>query len=137
MVFAFIFGIVITVVLMSVANAMGMTVVERTREIGTLRALGLRRRGVVSLLIGEAAALVLLGCLGGLLLTLAVRYGINASGISCLPSNQTSPVPLLVDLDTARIGFTAAMMAIVGALAAWLPARRSARQPIIDALGQV
>jgi putative ABC transport system permease protein len=137
MIFGFIFSIVLTVVVMSVANSMGMTVVERTREIGTLRAVGLRRSGVVRLFVGEAALLTLVGCSVGLLITLAVKYGINAAGISYVPPNQTAPVPLLVDLDVVRILFTALMMSVVGALAAWLPARRAARQPIIDALGHV
>ena len=137
MIFGFIFSIVITVVVMSVANSMGMAVVERTREIGTLRAIGLRRGGVVGLFIGEAALLVLLGCIAGLLLTIGVRYGINLADISYVPPNQTAPVPLLVDLDTPRIMFTALMMAAVGAFAAWMPARRAAKQPIIDALGHV
>ena len=137
MIFGFIFSIVLTVVVMSVANSMGMTVVERTREIGTLRALGLLRGGVVRLFVGEAALLALIGCVTGLLLTLAVRYGINAAGIAYVPPNQTAPVPLLVDLDSARILVTAVMMAGVGALAAWVPARRAARQPIIEALGHV
>lgn len=137
MIFGFIFSIVLTVVVMSVANSMGMTVVERTREIGTLRALGLLRGGVVRLFVGEAALLALIGCITGLLLTLAVRHGINLSGISYVPPNQTAPVPLLVDLDSARILVTAVMMAGVGALAAWVPARRAARQPIIEALGHV
>jgi putative ABC transport system permease protein len=66
-----------------------------------------------------------------------VRWGLNAAHISYVPPNQTAPVPLLVDLDLARILFTAAVMALVGALAAWVPARRAARQPIIDALGHV
>ncbi len=137
MIFGFIFGIVLTVVIMSVANSMGMTVVERTREIGTLRAIGLRRAGVVRLFMGEAALLTLIGCVTGLLLTVAVKYGIDVAGISYVPPNQTSPVPLLVDLDIPHILLTAMMMAAVGALAAWLPARRAARQPIIDALGHV
>ena len=137
MIFGFIFSIVITVVVMSVANSMGMAVVERTREIGTLRAIGLRRGGVVGLFVGEAALLVLLGCIAGLLLTVGVRYGINLADISYVPPNQTSPVPLLVDLDTPRIAFTGLMLAVVGALAAWMPARRAANQPIIDALGHV
>jgi putative ABC transport system permease protein len=137
MIFAFIFGIVLTVVVMSVANAMGMTVVERTREIGALRAIGLRRGGVAALFTTEAALLVLLGCLAGLLITLGVRWGLNAAHITYVPPNQTSPVPLLVDLDLIRILFTAAVMALVGALAAWIPARRAARQPVIDALGHV
>jgi putative ABC transport system permease protein len=137
MIFGFIFGIVLTVVVMSVANSMSMAVVERTREIGTLRAIGLRRCGVVALFVGEALLLVLIGCAAGLLLTLAVRYGLNLAEITYVPPNQTAPVPLRVDLDLPRTLLTALMMALVGALAAWTPARRAARQPIVDALGHV
>ncbi len=61
MVFGFIFFIVLTVVVMSVANSMGMTVVERTREIGTLRAIGLKQRGVIKLFTLESMLLTLFG----------------------------------------------------------------------------
>jgi putative ABC transport system permease protein len=137
MIFGFIFLIVLTVVVMSVANSMGMTVVERTREIGTLRAIGLKRRGVVLLFTTESMLLTLLGCAVGLLLTLGVRWGINAANVSYIPPNSVSPVPLLVDLDRNRILFTFVLMGVVGTLAAFLPARRAAKKAIIDALGHV
>lgn len=137
MIFGFIFLIVLTVVLMSVANSMGMTVVERTREIGTLRAIGLKQRGVIRLFTMESTLLTLIGCAAGLLITVAVRWLINTSGISYVPPNSVSPVQLLIDLDPGRIGFTFVLMGIVGTLAALLPARRAAKRPIIDALGHV
>ena len=135
MIFGFIFLIVLTVVLMSVANSMGMTVVERTREIGTLRSIGLKRWGVVRLFTTESMLLTVIGCTVGLLITLAVRWGINVAGISYTPPSSASPVPLLVDLDVGRVVFTFVLMAVVGTLAAYLPARRAAKKPIIDALG--
>ena len=137
MIFGFIFMIVLTVVLMSVANSMGMTVVERTREIGTLRSIGLKRWGVVRLFTTESMLLTVIGCTVGLLITLAVRWGINVAGISYTPPSSASPVPLLVDLDVGRVVFTFVLMAVVGTLAAYLPARRAAKKPIIDALGHV
>jgi putative ABC transport system permease protein len=137
MIFGFIFSIVLTVVVMSVANSMGMTVVERTREIGTLRAIGLKRGGVVRLFTTESLMLTLIGCLTGLLLTLGVRYGVNVAHISYTPPNSASEVPLLVDLDLSRTLFTLVLMLVVGTLAAYLPARRAANQAIIDALGHV
>ena len=137
MIFGFIFMIVLTVVLMSVANSMGMTVVERTREIGTLRAIGLKRWGVVRLFTTESMLLTVIGCSVGLLITLAVRWGINVAGISYTPPSSASPVPLMVDLDVGRVVFTFVLMAVVGTLAAYLPARRAAKKPIIDALGHV
>ena len=103
---------------MSVANSMGMTVVERTREIGTLRAIGLK-------------------CGAGLLLTLVARWGINATNISHVPPNSVSPVPLLIDMDSSRIVFTFILMSLVGLIATYLPARRAAHKDIIGALGHV
>ena len=137
MIFGFIFLIVLTVVVMSVANSMGMTVIERTREIGTLRSIGLRRAGVVRLFTAESFLLTLIGCGMGLLITVLVRYGINTADIAYTPPNSVSPVPLLIDMDIHRIGFTFVLLAIVATLAAWLPARRAAKQPIIDALAHI
>jgi putative ABC transport system permease protein len=137
MIFGFIFSIVLTVVLMSVANSMGMTVIERTREIGTLRAIGLKRSGVVRLFTTESMLLTLIGCSVGLLITLGVRWGINLANISYVPPNSVTPVPLLVDMDTVRTIFTFLLMGVVGTLAAYMPARRAAKKDIIDALGHV
>ncbi len=137
MIFGFIFSIVLTVVLMSVANSMGMTVIERTREIGTLRAIGLKRSGVIRLFTLESMLLTMIGCVTGLVISLLVRWGVNAANISYIPPNSVSPVPLLVDLDTGRTIFTFILMGIVGTLAAYMPARRAAKKDIIDALGHV
>jgi putative ABC transport system permease protein len=137
MIFGFIFSIVITVVIMSVANSMGMTVIERTREIGTLRAIGLKRSGVIRLFTIESMLLTLIGCGTGLLIALGVRWGINVANISYTPPNSASAVPLLIDMDTGRIFLTFIMMGVVGTLAAYMPARRAAKKDIIDALGHV
>jgi len=137
MIFGFIFLIVLTVVVMSVANSMGMTVIERTREIGTLRAIGLKRFGVVRLFTLESLLLALVGCAVGLVVTLGVRWGVNAAGISYIPPDSSSEVLLLIDLDAERLLSTLLLMAVVGSLAAFMPARRAAKQPIIDSLGHV
>jgi putative ABC transport system permease protein len=137
MIFGFIFSIVLTVVVMSVANSMGMTVIERTREIGTLRAIGLRRNGVIRLFTLESMLLTSIGCVTGLLITLGVRWGINLANISYVPPNGAGAVPLLVDMDLGRTIFTFILMAVVGTLAAYMPAKRAANKDIIDALGHV
>jgi putative ABC transport system permease protein len=137
MIFAFLFTIVLVISVMALANVIGMNVVERTREIGALRALGMRRAGVTRLFLVEAMLLALIGCAGGLLLTLALRYGINVADITYIPPNATDKVPLTVGLNLPVIGAVAVLLAVLGAVAAWLPARRAARQPIIDALGHV
>jgi prolipoprotein diacylglyceryltransferase len=57
---------------MSVANSMSMTVIERTREIGTLRAIGLKRSGVIRLFTMESMLLTLIGCVTGLAISFLV-----------------------------------------------------------------
>jgi putative ABC transport system permease protein len=134
MIFGFLLAIVITIVVMSITNAMSMSVVERTKEIGTLRAIGMRRGGIVRLFVAEAVLLVVLGCAIGLLLTLAVRSGVHAMAISYQPPNSTDPVPLLIGVDTLRSAVAACLLSLLGVLAAYVPAWRAARKPIIDSL---
>ncbi len=137
MIFGFIFMIVLIVVIMSVANSMGMTVIERTREIGTLRAIGLKRGGVVRLFTLESLVLSVIGISVGLLLTLAVSFAVNSAGLSYIPPGNASPVLLHIDFDHERVTGAIMMMLFVGMLAAYLPARRASRQPITQALGHV
>lgn len=134
MIFGFLLVIVITIVVMSITNAMSMSVVERTKEIGTLRAIGMRRSGIVRLFAAEAVLLVVLGCAIGLLLTLAVRYGVHGLDISYQPPNSTDRVPLLIGLDIGKSAIAASVLSMLGVLAAYVPAWRAARNPIIDSL---
>lgn len=137
MIFGFLLAIVLTIVVMSVVNAMSMGVVERTREIGTLRAMGMQREAVVRMFAIEALLMVLIGCLVGLLVIAVVRYGINVAGIRYLPPNSTDPVPLLIGFDAVKTVVAAVALTLLGVVAAYLPAARAARRPITESLGYV
>lgn len=137
MIFALMLAVVLAIVVLSIANAMSMAVVERTREIGTLRAIGVRRWGIASLFVSEALTLVLVGMLCGLVLAALTRYGVNVSGISYVPPSSTSAVPLFIGFDLNRTVFAGVVLAVLAVLAAFIPARRAARQPIIESLGHV
>jgi putative ABC transport system permease protein len=58
-----------------VLNTMLMAVFERTREIGVLRALGWRRRSILSMILREAFLLGILGGIAGILIAVALTYG--------------------------------------------------------------
>lgn len=137
MIFIFVFSIVLLIVIMSVINSMNMTVVERTREIGTLRALGLRRGGIVRLFTIEALTLVVSGCVIGLAFMLVVRVCVNAAGIMYQPPNSSKVVHLLIDIDGMRTAVTFVLMTLLGAVAAYIPARQAARQTIVNSLEHV
>lgn len=137
MIFSFILSIVLTIVVMSITNAMTMSVVERTREIGTLRAIGLRRAGVVKLFLAEALLLMLIGCAVGLVLTLLLRIGINDLDISYTPPNGTDKVPLIIGIDSFKMLLAFGALTLLGLLAALFPARRAAHNPVTESLAHV
>lgn len=137
MIFGFLLAIVLTIVVMSVANAMSMGVIERTREIGTLRAIGMQRSMVIRMFSVEALLLVMLGCLLGLVIAGAARYGVNAAGIRYLPPNSTDPVLLLIGFDMPKTIVAVMALVLLGVTAAFLPAARAARRAITESLGHV
>jgi putative ABC transport system permease protein len=141
--FAAIFGfmavLIGAIVLFTVGNTMSMAVVERTTEIGTLRAMGLRRSGIRRLFVLEGLLLGLLGAAAGVAVALGVAALINHSGLTWLPPGQVDPVPLTVRVwgEAGLILGTAAGLAVVAAVSAWWPARRASRMQIVDALRHV
>lgn len=137
MIFAFLFAIVLVTSTMALTNVISMNVVERTREIGTLRALGMQRGSIIRLFLTEVVIMVASGCFIGLLLTLLLGWGINATNISYVPPNSTAAVPLTIGFDPSLMIVISLVLSIFGALAAWLPTYRAMRQPIIDALGHI
>ncbi len=137
MIFMFIFFIVFVIAVMSVVNTMGMTVLERTREIGTLRALGLKKRGVSLLFAIEGSMLGLLGTVIGVVLNVAVWAVIRALHPTYTPPGVSTPVPLIVSLVPHTMSLLMIFLVLLSLLAAILPARRAAKQNVVDALGHV
>lgn len=137
MIFSFIASIVLVISAMSVANTMSMAVVERTREIGTLRALGLSDAGVVRLFAFEGLWIALLGCVLGFFITLIAAWAINASGIGYIPPNSSYRVLLQIDLDWLRMGAIALAVSFFAVLCATYPAYRATRIEVVDALSFV
>lgn len=137
MIFGFLLAIVLTIVVMSIANAMSMSVVERTKEIGTLRAIGMQRIGVIRLIVTEALLLVIAGCVLGLALAMLVRWGVNTADLSYQPPNATESVPLLIGLDISKNLMVVIMLSVLSLVSAIFPARRAAHQPVIDSLAHV
>jgi putative ABC transport system permease protein len=141
--FAAIFGfmavLIGAIVLFTVGNTMSMAVLERTAEIGTLRAMGLRRSGIRRLFMSEGLLLGLIGAVAGVIVALLVAYLVNHAGLTWLPPGQVDPVPLTVRVwgETRMMFGTATGLALVAVVSAWWPSRRAARMLIVDALRHV
>jgi putative ABC transport system permease protein len=135
MMFLFIFCIVLVIVVMSTVNTMGMAVLERTREIGTLRALGLKRRGVSTLFAMEGGLLGVFGSLIGVVLHTCVWTIIKTVSPTYTPPGISTPVPLIVNFVPEALLVLMCCLTVLSLMAAIVPARRGARQNIVNALG--
>ena len=136
-IFLFVFVIVLTIVALSVINTISMAVLERTREIGTLRALGLKRSGVSIMFAAEGVMLSLLGSAAGSVLTFLGWASIEIFQPMWTPPNIPKLVPLEIHLVPWLMGSSVLALVVLAAVAAMAPARRAAKGGIVDALGHI
>ena len=127
--------LIAVIIVLGVSNMLIMNVLERTGEIGTLMALGLRRRQVVALFMTESFYLGVIGALAGLLLALVAARVISAIGVP-MPPPPGRTVGYLGEIRlTWPILASAVSMSIGTTLLAGLyPARKASRLIIVDAL---
>lgn len=127
--------IILIMVLLSVINSMNMTLFERTREFGTMRAIGDRSDWVFRLIMIESFWLGLLGSLLGIILGCLAALGISAIGIPMPPPpNANLGYTALIRLDSTSVLTAGAVGFIASMLAAIIPARRAAKADIVEAL---
>ena len=127
--------IILIMVLLSVINSMNMTLFERTREFGTIRAIGDRSDWVFRLIMIESFWLGLLGGLLGIILGCLAALGISAIGIPMPPPpNANLGYTALIRLDSTSVLTAGAVGFIASMLAAIIPARRAAKSDIVEAL---
>ena len=138
-IFTFISVIMGVIVLFTIVNTMSMSVMERTNEIGTARAMGVRRSGIRRQFLVEGWMLGAIGATAGVIIASALATWFNHAGVMYTPPGQASPVPLL--LLTQGVGkllfsvwFGLLLMATIAAI---IPASRAARMLVVDALRHV
>jgi putative ABC transport system permease protein len=127
----FIVAVVATVVLLSVLSSMTMTILERSREIGTLRSLGFRRRHVIGLFLREGLVLTMAALLVGLGLGLVTAALVNGADVRFYPPGVPQPIQLLLTPEPVLCAGLAIVLLALGAGATWLATRRSVKRNIV------
>jgi len=137
--FSFIAVLIGVVVLFTVSNTMGMSVMERVEEIGTSRALGARRSAIRAQFVSEGAMLGVLGATLGIALAFAAAWAVNRSGLTWTPPGDAHAIPLKLYMLGAPMTIAAVwlVLIVVSTLAALLPANRAGKLAIVDALRHV
>ncbi len=137
---AIMLSLIVIITAVGITNTMVMVTFERTREIGTLMALGMRRFRVLRVFLWEGALLgaagSLAGCVWGGLLTW--YYEIHGISMKALYGNMKTPYPIndymYSKLSLRSIGYILMFGVIISILASGLPALRASRQNPAEAL---
>ncbi|MEL7156937.1 MAG: FtsX-like permease family protein [Actinomycetota bacterium] len=122
----YLLGFALVVAFLGVINTIVLSVVERTREIGLLRAVGMTRDQIRSSIRWEAVIVCLFGALVGIVL--GILFG--AAAVNAIPESIVSKIA--VPLESILFAILAA--ALAGVVAALLPARRAANLNVLDAI---
>jgi putative ABC transport system permease protein len=117
-------GLAVIIAVFGIVNTLALSIFERTREIGLLRAVGMSRRATRAMIRWEAIIVALIGGVVGLVL--GIFFGIvlveRVSLVTTLSVPWTSLVVFFV------------LAGVAGVIAAILPARRAARLNVLDAI---
>ncbi len=122
-------ALAIVIALIGIANTLALSVHERTRELGLLRAVGMTRRQTRRMVRWEAVLVALFGSVLGVAAGTVFGWGV----VSALPADSfggslTIPVPQIVQVVL--------LAAVATLVAAWLPARRAGKLNVLDAISQ-
>ena len=121
-------ALALVIALVGIANTLALSIHERTRELGLLRAVGMTRRQLRSTVLGESLIITLFGGIGGLLvgtlLGWAVVVALKSEGVTRLA------------IPAGQLVVIAVLAALAGVLAAAAPSRRAARLDILRAISR-
>ena len=142
LVLQFIFGgvgaIALLVAAIGIANTMAMSILERTREIGLMKAVGATNRDVLTIFLGEAAGIGFIGGVGGVVIGWLAGQGINVLAMVFL-ANQSSqmggPPPSIAVYTPLWLPiFALVFSTFIGMLSGLYPALRAANMIPVMAL---
>ena len=121
-------GLALVIALIGIANTLALSIYERTRELGLLRAVGMTRRQLRSVIRGESVLIALLGTVEGLVVGVLLGWAVVASLRSQGVTELSVPLTLLL--------VVALLATLAGVLAAAGPAHRAARLDVLRAISR-
>mgnify|MGYP001163572101 FL=1 len=120
-------GLSLLIAILGITNTLALSIFERTRELGLLRAIGMTRRQLRRMIRWEAVIIALFGGLLGI--AMGLLFGMAA--IAAIPETFVD----IVSIPVRRLGFYLLISGAFGMVAAIFPARRAARLNVLEAIG--
>jgi putative ABC transport system permease protein len=118
----------IIIALFGIANTLSLSVYERIRELGLLRAVGQSRSQLRSMVRWESVIIAVFGTIGGVLVGLFLGWGL----LEVTARAEDFPAPYTIPYG--QIVFVLIVGAVVGVIAGWRPARRASKLDILEAI---
>jgi putative ABC transport system permease protein len=119
-------GLALVIAVLGIVNTLALSVIERTREVGLLRAIGVTRRQLRLMITLESIVIAVLGAVLGVILGtgfgVAMMYAVRDEGLE------------VIDVPVDQLGLFLALAVLIGVVAAVLPARRAARLDVLTAI---
>jgi putative ABC transport system permease protein len=119
-------ALAIVIAVLGIINTLALSVIERTREVGLLRAVGMSRRQLRRMVRLEAVAIAVLGAVLGVVMGLVFGFVLQRALVDQGITDLSVPV--------VQLAVFVLIAAVVGVLAAVLPARRAARLNVLRAI---
>ncbi|MGY1833115.1 FtsX-like permease family protein [Geodermatophilus sp. SYSU D01180] len=119
-------GFAVLIALLGITNTLALSVVERTREIGLLRAVGMTRAQLARMVRAEAVLIAAVAVVVGVALGLGLATA-TLAGLS-------SDTPLVIRVPVVQLLAVVGAAVVAGLLAGLLPARRAARLDVLTAI---
>jgi putative ABC transport system permease protein len=130
--------IMICIVLFAMSNTLGMAVVERTREIGTLRAIGTLPSEIVRNFVLEGMVIGGTGATVGMLLAGIATFVLLFAGIEMPPPpGRSAGYPLFLSFSPLHYAAVTLVVVTLAGCAAWVVSSRAANKPVTEALAHV
>lgn len=126
--------IFLVVILMGLANALLTSVLERVREIGTMLAVGAKRRQVLTMFVIEAVLLGVLGALLGCALGSAIVMALSVNGVTLTMPGASIPQHLVPFVEVKFLVRMVALSVVGATFASLWPAWRASRLRPVEAL---
>ncbi len=132
-------AISLLVAAIGIANTMAMAILERTREIGLMKAVGATNQNVLAILIGEAAGIGFIGGVGGVVVGWSLGQVINVLALVYMAGQATNaggppPASIAVHTPPWLLAFALVFATMIGLISGLYPALRAATLVPVEAL---
>ena len=127
-------GILLALMFLGILNAVSMTVVERTGEIGTLRSFGESRTDIICQFVLESLLLTFVGTIVGSIGSWVIIQIIHITKIVTEMPGASVPFTLHINFLFSSVLYASLLAFITSVIATYIPAKRAAHMNIVDAL---